>query len=304
MEKDKKRSLATSKLVKSINPLKDDKAHPPKKLKTKKDNKDLAIQEEFAFGANKESDDFLESQLEHFMNNYDDLIKDLGKNIKDNNNASQSQMNKNNSDPKGDFKVKDEKSKEKKLRKKNHSTNFNDYNSMKDKLEENTLERSDSKESKNSKTSKTSKKSKRSKMSKKFKKSSSKKDLVDLNNLITQVPANQPPPKEEKDEIKNLTSIEEIKDYYEYTENCLKMINTIKPPPESEIEELMIELPDKYNKKKLAIFDLDETLIHCVLKQPQNSDKLITITLPNKKKARVSKYFYHILGWIKYSSSY
>jgi len=101
--------------------------------------------------------------------------------------------------------------------------------------------------------------------------------------IITQVD------KKEDYEIKTLTNIEEIKDFYEYTENCLKLISTLKVPPMEEIEHLRIDLPDKAIKKKLAIFDLDETLIHCELKEPAKAEKLINIKLPNGNKARVSK---------------
>ena len=83
----------------------------------------------------------------------------------------------------------------------------------------------------------------------------------DIFNLVTVV--------DEKFDIINLTNIEEIKDYYEYTENCLIQISKLKMPDDKEIEPLQIDLPDKFLNKKLAIFDLDETLVHCELKNPQ-----------------------------------
>lgn len=77
-------------------------------------------------------------------------------------------------------------------------------------------------------------------------------------------------------------------------------------PSLEEIEPLRLDLPEKLLKKKLAIFDLDETLIHCELKNPQKAEKLITIKLPNGTKARVSnKYLFTSffnLDWIKYST--
>lgn len=92
--------------------------------------------------------------------------------------------------------------------------------------------------------------------------------------------------------IKGLTNIEEIKDFYDYTENCLKLISTLKKPSEKEIESLIIDLPiELTKKKKLAIFDLDETLIHCVLKDIKTADKEIQVKLPNGKKATVKKIF-------------
>ena len=112
-------------------------------------------------------------------------------------------------------------------------------------------------------------------------------DVIKLDNLVTQV--------DEKFDIQNLTNIEEIKDYYEYTENCLQMISKLKMPDMKEIEHLLLDLPEKFLKKKLAIFDLDETLIHCELKQPQKAEKLITIKLPNGNKARVINFVYFYL---------
>lgn len=105
----------------------------------------------------------------------------------------------------------------------------------------------------------------------------------DPSSLITQVP--------EKIDIQNLTNIEEIKDFYDYTENCLHLISQLKMPNFEEIKDLQIELPEKLLKKKLAIFDLDETLIHCELKNPQKADKIITIKLTNGQKARVILYY-------------
>jgi hypothetical protein len=111
--------------------------------------------------------------------------------------------------------------------------------------------------------------------------------------MVTQVQQN--PQVEEKIDIQKLTNIEEIKDYFEYTENCLQLISKLTMPPMEEIESLRIDLPEKLLKKKLAIFDLDETLIHCELKNPQKAEKLITIKLPNGNKARVRNILLFIL---------
>lgn len=92
-------------------------------------------------------------------------------------------------------------------------------------------------------------------------------------------------------DIKRLTNIEEIRDFYDYTENCLKLISGLVKPSEREIESLMIDLPAELTvKKKLAIFDLDETLIHCVLKDIKLADRVIQVKLPTGKKANVSTY--------------
>jgi len=108
-----------------------------------------------------------------------------------------------------------------------------------------------------------------------------------LDSLVTQV--------DEKVDIQNLTNIEEIKDYYEYTENCMHLIAKLTMPDIKEIEHLLLDLPEKLTKKKLAIFDLDETLVHCELKEPSKAEKMIQIKLPNGGKARVSKFINYIL---------
>ncbi len=92
----------------------------------------------------------------------------------------------------------------------------------------------------------------------------------------------------QKDDLKSLTNIEEIRDFYDYTENCLKLITTIIKPKLNEIEHMLIELPEKLTiKKKLAVFDLDETLIHCELKKIETADKIIQVKMPSGKEVKV-----------------
>lgn len=62
----------------------------------------------------------------------------------------------------------------------------------------------------------------------------------------------------------------------------------MKMPEIKEIEHLMIDLPKSLKAKKLAIFDLDETLIHCVKSDEMKADKYVTITFNGVKK-RVRK---------------
>jgi len=92
----------------------------------------------------------------------------------------------------------------------------------------------------------------------------------------------------QSDELKTLTNIEEIIDFMDYTENCLKLICSLKKPVEEEIKHLFMDLPEYMTKKKkLAIFDLDETLIHCELKNPKDAQKRIKIKLPNGGTAKI-----------------
>ena len=116
----------------------------------------------------------------------------------------------------------------------------------------------------------------------------------DPSSLITQVP------QQEKVDIESLTNTEEIEDFYDYTENCLLLINKMKMPDISEIEHLRIDLPKSLKGKKLAIFDLDETLIHCVKSDESKADKYVTITFNGVKK-RVSFVYnkgFNILNFI------
>jgi len=111
------------------------------------------------------------------------------------------------------------------------------------------------------------------------------KNIIDPS-IITQVDKKEDK-KEDKTELQNLTNIEEIKDFYDYTENCLVIISKMKIPSLEEIEHLRLELPSKLLDKKLAIFDLDETLIHCELKNIEKADKIISIKLKNGNKTKV-----------------
>jgi hypothetical protein len=94
---------------------------------------------------------------------------------------------------------------------------------------------------------------------------------------------------EEEKIVQNLTNSEEIKDFYEYTEECLKRIATMKVPDIETIEHLRLDLPfvEELKTKKLAIFDLDETLVHCEIKKPQKGEVQINVKLPNGELAKV-----------------
>jgi FMN phosphatase YigB (HAD superfamily) len=100
---------------------------------------------------------------------------------------------------------------------------------------------------------------------------------------------------EEQQIVKNLTNSEEIKDFYEYTEECLKRIATMKVPEYKSIEHLTFNLPNEGLKtKKLAIFDLDETLVHCEIKKPQKGKVRINVKLPNGEIASVIYFLFRL----------
>jgi len=101
--------------------------------------------------------------------------------------------------------------------------------------------------------------------------------------------------KDEIENVQNLTSIEEINDFYEYTEQCMKKIHKLKKPSEKEIDDISIYLPfeEELKTKKLAIFDMDETLLHCEIRNPNKGKHKISINLPFGGKAEVFYIFFY-----------
>ena len=86
-----------------------------------------------------------------------------------------------------------------------------------------------------------------------------------------------------------MTNTIEIANFYEYTKNCMKIIVDILE------EELKCKRPNKVTiknpnkRKKLAVFDLDETLIHGIVntQKYENKENIISIILPSKKVAKI-----------------
>jgi hypothetical protein len=91
-------------------------------------------------------------------------------------------------------------------------------------------------------------------------------------------------------EMKSLTNQEDIRDFYENTEECLKRIAKIKPVSEKEIQHLLFDLPfeEELKVKKLAVFDLDETLVHCEIKKPSKGEVQILVKIPSGVTTKVN----------------
>jgi hypothetical protein len=66
----------------------------------------------------------------------------------------------------------------------------------------------------------------------------------------------------------------------------------MKVPNDNEIEHLKLSLPFDLEGKKLAIFDLDETLVHCEIRNPKKGDVPIDVKLPSGEKAQVRNFIY------------
>ena len=97
-------------------------------------------------------------------------------------------------------------------------------------------------------------------------------------------------------EIESISSSKNIEDFYEYTENCLALLDEFKNSSQyeanrQEIESMKVDIPFidemKKNHKRIAIFDLDETLMHRNIQNIENSEKIVTIHLPSHKIVKV-----------------
>lgn len=137
---------------------------------------------------------------------------------------------------------------------------------------------------------------------------------VHIDHLITSVAKKaKPDPEEDSEEqkeerciiLKSLTNTEDIKDFYQETEECLKRIVKLKVTPVEEIEHLMVTLPfeEELKTKRLAVFDLDETLVHCEIKNPKRGQFQIQVKIPSGAITNVIKLlnclFYKFTGGTK-----
>jgi Dullard-like phosphatase family protein len=88
--------------------------------------------------------------------------------------------------------------------------------------------------------------------------------------------------------IISLTNREIIHDFYDYTENCMLLITDLKPKNKikSQIPPKEFIFHKKTFRKRICVFDLDETLVHCVgsikNKKPNEYQDVIKVLLPNK----------------------
>jgi len=106
--------------------------------------------------------------------------------------------------------------------------------------------------------------------------------------------------KENEEDIKSLSNVQEISDFNEYNENCLEIINDLIPINKSKLSKIKFPFFDEmiknnnkkndnnnYIKKRIAIFDLDETLVHCEFKNIEKSQFQIDVKLPSKKTVKI-----------------
>jgi Dullard-like phosphatase family protein len=94
--------------------------------------------------------------------------------------------------------------------------------------------------------------------------------------------------KKNMEEIEKLANTEEISNFEEYNESCIGLLDELvhmyaNPPPK-------IKFPfakDIPSKKRLAIFDLDETLAHSEFKNIEKAQHKITVKLPSQKEVQI-----------------
>jgi Dullard-like phosphatase family protein len=92
---------------------------------------------------------------------------------------------------------------------------------------------------------------------------------------------------ENSDEIKALSNIEEINDFKLYNETCISYLDDLVPINKN-LPKVSFEFFENIpKKKKLCIFDLDETLVHSEYKDINSAQNIITVTLPSDKKVKV-----------------
>ena len=98
----------------------------------------------------------------------------------------------------------------------------------------------------------------------------------------------------QEEKFKNFTNTEDISDFYEYTERCMEMILDLDKSKQQSIKEKVnLHFPNEESQKKIALFDLDETLAHCVgdIKDNQKNKKpykhIVNVTLPSRKKTKI-----------------
>lgn len=94
--------------------------------------------------------------------------------------------------------------------------------------------------------------------------------------------------KKNDEEIRSLTSTQEINDFYTYTEACFEQIKHINyDDVKKSKSKFYIDEYDLSQKKKLAIFDLDETLVHCMGQDYKNAQFSINVNISTMKSIQV-----------------
>ena len=107
---------------------------------------------------------------------------------------------------------------------------------------------------------------------------------MEMNELIKKI----------EDKIQYFNNTENINDFYEYTEICFEHISKLEQKPRiKEFQYINLNFSEEEKNKKIALLDLDETLIHCIGEINKDNvnknkcDKIIDVILPSKKKVTI-----------------
>ena len=93
---------------------------------------------------------------------------------------------------------------------------------------------------------------------------------------------------ENEEDIKSLSNTEEINDFYEFNENCYQVIDDIIPINNIPLPKISFPFfKDVPSKKKIAIFDLDETMAHSEFKNIEKAQNIITVKPPSRKEVKI-----------------
>ena len=91
-------------------------------------------------------------------------------------------------------------------------------------------------------------------------------------------------------DLKALTNTQDIRDFHDYTKECIQDMKRVVlkgiQPPKVLLDDLHLKQINE-GLKRLAIFDLDETLIHREVENLSDCDEIIEVKMPNKTVAKI-----------------
>ena len=94
--------------------------------------------------------------------------------------------------------------------------------------------------------------------------------------------------KGKEETIINYTNQQIINDEKDYMIDCLKILARLKNQGMPRCKQKVnFNFPPEEKQKKIALFDLDETLVHCINNQPGMKGDVVSVKLPTNKVAKV-----------------
>jgi len=96
----------------------------------------------------------------------------------------------------------------------------------------------------------------------------------------------------EREIMEAISNNNDKKDFFEYTEECFRLCSKVVIPTYESIKENLVTLPFisemKKQKKKLVVWDLDETLIHCIQDDPSKAQIQLEVKFSAKSTKKVN----------------